>query len=208
MIAYRDVGDASGFPANMSALDHGTIGKWADEYLTGLRKRAPEAQHVTDKWPENFWFVGLIHLMFPNAKIIHVSRNPVDTCLSCFTKLTSRGLDYSYDLSEMGRYYATYAKLMDHWRSVLPADVFLDVRYEDIVADQETQARRIIDFCGLEWNDACIDFHKHKRSVSTASMTQVRRPIYQSSVERWRAYEKFLGPLLDALGDLAPERKL
>jgi len=144
--------------------------------------------------------------MLPNAKIIHVIRNPVDTCLSCFTKLSSRGLDQSYDLSELGQYYAGYARLMDHWREVLPAGAFLDVQYEDIVADQETQARRMIDFCGLEWNDACINFHKLKRSVNTASVTQVRKPIYKSSVERWRAYEKYLGPLLDALGDLAPKR--
>jgi hypothetical protein len=95
---------------------------------------------------------------------------------------------------------------MEHWRKVLPAGAFLDVRYEDIVVDQETEARHIIDFCGLEWNDACIDFHKHNRPVGTASVTQVRRPIYKSSVERWRHYEKFLGPLLKELGDLVPRR--
>jgi hypothetical protein len=174
--------------------------------MDSLRKLAPDARHVTDKMPDNFMFVGLIHVMLPNAKIIHVNRNPVDTCLSCFTKLFGGPLKHTYDLAELGRYYVDYVRLMAHWRSVLPAGAFLDVQYEDIVADQEAQARRMLDFCGLEWNDACLDFHKHKRLVDTASMTQVRRPIYTSAVERWRPYEKYLGPLLDALGDLAPRR--
>ena len=95
---------------------------------------------------------------------------------------------------------------MEHWRRVLPAGAFLDVQYEDIVADQEGQSRRILEYCGLEWNDACLDFHKNKRAVSTASVSQVRQPIYKSSVERWRPYEKFMGPLFDALGALAPNR--
>ncbi|MEO8331846.1 MAG: sulfotransferase [Gallionella sp.] len=205
-IVQREVAGKSRFPGNILALDQENLARWGDDYVAGLRKRAPDALHITDKLPDNFMFIGLIHVMLPNAKIIHVNRNPVDTCLSCFTKLSSRGLEQSYDLTELGRYYVDYARLMDHWRDVLPAGAFLDVQYEDIVAGQETQARRIIEFCGLEWNDACIDFHKHKRAVNTASMTQVRRPIYKSSLERWRAYEKYLGPLLDALGDLAPKR--
>ncbi len=205
VIAKREI-DRKTFPQNMLSIDGQELTRWGADYVAGVSSRAPDAAHITDKRPENFWFVGLIHLMLPNAKIIHVSRNPVDTCLSCFTKLASRGLEESYDLAELGAYYVDYVRLMDHWRTVLPAGSFLDVRYEDIVADQETQARRIIAFCGMEWNDACLDFHKLKRSVSTASMTQVRKPIYRSSVERWRVYEKHLGPLLDALGDLVPNR--
>ena len=143
--------------------------------------------------------------MLPNAKIIHVNRNPVDTCLSCYTQLFVHGAQIqTYDLAELGQYYVDYARLMEHWRNVLPEGAFLDVRYEDIVADLEGQARRIIDFCGMDWNDACIDFQRSRHSVRTASVAQVRQPIYKSSVERWRSYEKFLGPLLDALGDLAP----
>jgi hypothetical protein len=121
-------------------------------------------------------------------------------------QLFSYRQEQSYDLAELGRYYVDYARLMAHWRSVLPAGSFLEVQYEDIVADQESQARRMIAHCGLDWDDACLDFHDSKRSVRTASVTQVRQPIYQSSVERWRPYEKFLGPLLDELGDLAPGR--
>ena len=205
MIAKRKI-DNKFFPENILSIDKSELSKWGRDYVAGVHRRAPDALHITDKRPENFWYVGLIHLMLPNAKIIHVSRNPVDTCLSCFTKLASRGLEESYDLAELGQYYRGYIRLMDHWRTLLPANSFLDVQYEDIVADKESQARRIIDFCDMEWDDACLDFHKLKRSVSTASMTQVRKPIYKSSVERWRAYEKHLGPLLDALGDLVPNR--
>ena len=178
--------------------------KWGEEYISALKKQAPNAKHVTDKMPSNFFAIGLIHLMLPNAKIIHVNRNPIDTCLSCFTQLFSYTHEYSYDLAELGQYYAVYVRLMEHWRNVLPEGAFLDVKYEDIVSDQEMQTRRIIEYCGLEWSDACLDFHNNARPVQTASILQVRQPIYNSSVERWRRYEKSLGPLLDALGDLAP----
>jgi tetratricopeptide (TPR) repeat protein len=204
-ITQREVSGTRSFPGNILKLDCAALNKWGDDYVASLLKQAPDARHITDKMPNNFWFIGLIHVMLPNAKIIHVSRNPVDTCLSCFTKLFSGTLNQTYDLAELGRYYVDYARLMEHWRKVLPAVAFLDVQYEDVVADQETEARRMIDFCGLDWNDACIDFYKHNRPVGTASVTQVRRPIYKSSVERWRHYEKFLGPLLDTLGDLAPK---
>jgi tetratricopeptide (TPR) repeat protein len=204
-IAQRQL-QGVGFPENIRAMDQQTLTAWGADYVSGLRQRAPEAKHITDKMPADFFAVGLIHLMLPNAKIIHVNRNPVDTCLSCFTRLFNRKQNQTYDLAELGRYYVDYVRLMDHWRKVLPAGAFLDVQYEDIVADQEAQARRMLDSCGLEWDEACLDFHKHKRSIRTASVTQVRQPIYNSSVERWRPYEKHLGPLLDALGDLVPKR--
>jgi len=190
---------------NLALLDQEILTTWATEYVAGLRRRSPEAMRITDKMPINFLVSGVIHLMLPNAKIIHVSRNPVDTCLSCFTTLFRYGHGWSYDLAELGRHYVGYARLMQHWRSVLPAGAFLDLSYEDLVADQEGQTRRMIDYCGLEWDDACLDFHRNKRSVSTASLIQVRQPISSSSVERWRHYEKFLGPLLEALGELVPE---
>jgi len=201
-IAQRTVREGGGFPHNINSLDRETLAKWGEDYVTQVRQHAPDAKHITDKMPDNFKGIGLIHLMLPNAKIIHVKRNPVDTCLSCYSKLFMMGMHFTYDLAELGQYYVDYVRLMDHWRTVLPAGAFLDVQYEDIVADKESQARRIIDFCGLEWDDACLDFHKLKRSVNTASVAQVRQPIYNSSVERWRAYEKHLGPLLNALGVL------
>ncbi len=206
-IAHRKTNPATtSFPDNLRYLDPNILAAWGAEYIAALKQRAPGARHITDKMPANFFAVPLIHLMLPNAKIIHVNRNPVDTCVSCFTRLFNRKQEHTYDLAELGRYYADYARLMVQWRKVLPATAFLDVNYEDIVADQEGQARRMLDYCGLEWNDACLDFHKTKRQIRTASVTQVRQPIYNTSVERWRKYEKFLGPLLDELGDLVPNR--
>lgn len=204
-IAQRDIAGKT-FPDNVSSLDPAQLASWGADYVAGLQRRAPEARRITDKMPANFFAVGLIHPMLPNAKIIHVKRDPVDNCVSCFTQLFRMRHDYSYDLAELGRYYADYARLMEHWRAVLPEGAFLEVQYEDIVADQEAQARRIVGYCGLEWDDACLDFHKHKRAVRTASATQVRQPIYRTSVQRWKPYEKFLDPLLEALGELAPGR--
>lgn len=205
-IAQRGVaGTGAAFPENLRVLDQEQLALWGAEYVAGLQQRAPDARHITDKMPVNFLAIGLIHLMLPNAKIIHVNRNPVDTCFSCFTRLFNRKQHQTYDLAELGQYYVGYVRLMDHWRSVLPAGTFLNVNYEGIVADQATQSRRLIEYCGLEWNEACLDFHKNKRAIRTASVTQVRQPMYQSSVARWRHYEKSLGPLLDALGDLVPK---
>jgi hypothetical protein len=138
--------------------------------------------------------------MLPNAKIIHTTRHPVDTCVSCYSKLFADGLPFSYDLAELGRYYRAYSELMAHWRSVLPAGAMLDVDYEDVVDNLEGQARRLIDYCGLAWDGGCIHFHRTSRPVKTASAVQVRQPLFRSSLQRWRHYEAGLGPLLDELG--------
>ncbi|MBI1213674.1 MAG: tetratricopeptide repeat protein [Alphaproteobacteria bacterium] len=173
------------------------------EYVRRLGAHSPGAAHITDKMPQNFFSVGLIHLALPNAKIVHAMRSPVDTCVSCFTKLFAGQQDATYDLAELGRYYRAYHELMGHWRSVLPAGSFLDVRYEDVVGDIEGQSRRLLEFCGLAWDAKVLDFHKTDRPVKTASAAQVRQPLYSSAVARWRHYEKHLGPLLKELGDLA-----
>ncbi len=149
--------------------------------------------------PGNFFFIGMIHLALPNAKIVHTVRNPVDTCLSCFSNLFSGAQDFSYDLAELGRHYARYQRLMAHWHRVLPPGTILDVRYEDVVADLEGQARRLLDHCGLAWDDRCLAFNETARPVRTVSATQVREPIFRHSVERWRVYEAWLGPLLQEL---------
>ena len=155
---------------------------------------------VTDKMLSNFRFLGLVHLAFPNAPIIHTTRNPVDTCLSCFGIQFAK-LPFTYDLSELGGYYREYAALMDHWRGALPAGRVLDVRYEDVVSSFEGQARRILDHCGLEWSDSCLRFHEVNRPVRTASVAQVRQPLYTTSVGRWRPSPETLAPLMSALGD-------
>ena len=187
------------YPENLLDIDHSTLSAWGADYIARLRKHSATAQHITDKMPANYMALGLIPLMLPNAKIVHVKRNPIDTCVSCFTRLFNRHQDATYDLAELGRHYMNYERLMQHWRSLLPAGSFFEVQYEDIVVDMEEQARRLIDYVGLEWNDACLDFHKNKRSIRTASVTQVRQPIYKTSVERWRNYEPYLAPLLEQL---------
>jgi tetratricopeptide (TPR) repeat protein len=168
-------------------------------YLAAIEQLVPTASHVTDKMPTNFVFVGLIHLALPNATIIHTVRDPVDTCISCFSKLFTEGNFHTYDLAELGRYYRHYQALMAHWHRVLPLGRILDVVYEDIVADLEGMARRIVAHCGLPWDARCLDFHSTERIVRTASAAQVRRPIYASSVGRRRAYQSMLGPLLAEL---------
>jgi len=205
-ITQRDIG-LTGFPNSLHLLDPKHISAWGSEYAAALQKHAPNARRITDKMPHNFMVVGLIHLMLPNAKIIHIKRDPVDTCLSCFTKLfVGKNLKYSYELTELAQFYVNYVRLMEHWRKVLPENAFQEVHYEELVQNPEEQARRLIEYCGLEWDAECLDFHKSDRSVRTASMIQVRQPIYQSSMERWRRYEHHLMPLLDVLGDLAPNR--
>lgn len=195
---------SEGYPLSMHGLTQDDLTRMGARYVAGLRQRSATARHITDKMPANFLAVGLIHLMLPNAKIIHVKRNAADICLSGFTKLFNNSQYHTYDLAEMGRYYVNYAKVMEHWRSVLPEDAFLEVQYEELVTDKEAQTRRLIAFCGLKWNDACLESHKTERSVKTASITQVRQPVYTSSIERWRRYEKHLHPLFEALGEYAP----
>jgi tetratricopeptide (TPR) repeat protein len=166
-------------------------------YASRLQRIAPGALRVTDKQPSNFRHLGLLHLMAPQARVIHCVRDPVDTCLSCY-RLPFASVDYAFDLDELGRYYRAYEGLMEHWRAVLPNRT-LEVSYEELVADVGRQARRIVGYCGLEWDDACLAFHTTERTVRTASFAQVRMPIYQHSVERWKRYRAHLGPLLNAL---------
>jgi tetratricopeptide (TPR) repeat protein len=196
-------GQQATYPDFVPLLSSSELAKVGEVYAAKLEKHAPGSERITDKMPSNFYFLGLIHLALPGAKIIHTNRNPVDTCVSCFSKLFAGEQNQTYDMAELGRYYRAYHELMAHWRSVLPAGAFLDVQYEEVVADTEGQARRILDYCGLEWSPQVLDFHRTERPVKTASARQVRQPIYGSSVQRWRNYEKFLTPLLQELGDLA-----
>jgi tetratricopeptide (TPR) repeat protein len=172
----------------------------AARYLDRIRSAAPTVDRIVDKMPANFALLGLIHLALPNARIIHALRDPIDTCLSCCSILFVDEQPYAYDLGELGRYYRGYHALMDYWRTVLPPEILLEVRYEDLVHDLEGQARRILAHCDLPWDKTCLDFHQTRRSVRTASCVQVRQPIYHGSVGRWRPYANELKPLLQALG--------
>jgi hypothetical protein len=188
------------YPEFTTAIDSAALKQIGARYVNLIREMTPHGDRVTDKMPSNYYFAGLIHLALPNAKIIHTVRDPIDTCISCFSKLFSAEQNHTYDLGELGRYYKRYQHLMQHWHRVLPHGRILDVRYEDVVADLEGQARRIIEYCGLPWDDRCLSFHETDRPVRTASATQVRQPIYKNAVGRWRVYEEFLGPLLAELG--------
>ncbi len=191
------------FPENVQALSAQSLRAMGGDYLAALRALDRNAQRIVDKLPANFVYLGLIRLILPNAKIVHVVRDPVDTCLSCFSKLFAGEQPFSYDLGELGRYYRAYRRLMDHWRAVLPADVLIDVVYENLVDDFEAQARRLIAQCELPWDPACLMFHKTDRLVRTASLAQVRKPIYRSSIGRWRPDDAALRALLDGLNDQA-----
>lgn len=168
-------------------------------YIERLDGHAPSSPRITDKMPANFLMLGLIHALLPNARIVHVARDAVDTCLSCFTRLFERSQYHTYDQNELGRYYNAYSRIMAHWEQILPKEAFYTVRYESLVDDPETESRALLNYCGLEWHDACLSFHAAKRRVRTASVTQVRSPVYLTSVQKWRHYEKHLGPLLSVL---------
>ncbi len=168
-------------------------------YCERLRALAPGAARITDKLPANFRHLGLIHLALPSARIIHIRRDARDTCFSCYSKLFRSGLNFAYELGELGRYYRAYEALMAHWRDVLPTECLLEIQYETLVADFEHEAKRIVAFCGLEWNAACLHFYENKRAVRTLSEFQVRKPLFSDSIGRWRPYQPWLGPLLDAL---------
>ena len=183
--------------SGMTAEDYRDLGT---RYLAEIQRLAPGASRITDKMPMNFIYAGLIHLALPNASIIHTVRDPVDTCLSCFGTLFAEGQNYSYDLAELGRYYRHYQALMAHWHEVLPPGRILDVHYEDVVADLEGQARRLIAHCGLDWDPRCLAFHQTERPVLTASAAQVRQPIYRDAVGRWRVHQEALRPLIAELG--------
>ena len=173
---------------------------FANHYLNATTRLSEDASHITDKLLTNFYFLGVIYKAFPNAKVIHTMRNPVDTCLSCYTKLFKDDMAYSYDLRELGRYYKRYQALMAHWREVLPESFLLEVNYEEVVGEIEDKARQIVAFCGLDWDEQCLKFHESDRQVKTASVAQVRQPLYSTSVERWRRYEEQLQPLVEELG--------
>ena len=168
----------------------------ADEYLTLLAKLSIDARRVVDKMPANFLYLGLIHAALPNARIIHMRRNPIDTCLSIYFQNFGVVHSYANDLEDLAHYYTEYARITEHWRLTLPAGTILEVPYEGLVEEQEVWSRRMLEFSGLSWQSGCLDFHQNSRAVSTFSKWQARQPIHGSSVGRWRNYEKFVGPLL------------
>src|SRR6516162_8920631 len=198
--------DASVHPELAVGLSDAVLRAFGRNYVERMVSAAGAKDRVVDKMPSNFLFLGLIHLALPGARIIHVRRDPLDTCLSCYSLLFSEGQPFAYDLAELGRYYRAYDALMKHWRSVLPPASFIEVQYEDLVNDPEGQARRLVAHCGLDWDEQCLSFHETVRPIRTTSLVQARKPIYADSIGRSRLYGGALDPLRDALAGDAPRK--
>ncbi|MBO6564608.1 MAG: sulfotransferase [Pseudomonadales bacterium] len=189
------------YPASLPGLRKDDYANLADAYLRRLQQLSGDGGfgRYIDKHPLNFQFVGLIYAMFPNARIIHTVRNPLDTCLSCYFQNFTKGQDYSFDLTALAHFYNDYRRVMEHWETIYPGKIYT-VCYEDLVENQEEETRRLLEFMGLEFEQNCIDFHKTDRKVSTASFLQVRKPIYKSSKKRWVNYRQELSEVARIIG--------
>jgi tetratricopeptide (TPR) repeat protein len=201
--ALRLAAKATGetYPEALAGLSAPRLNELANQYLSGAGG-PPDVTYVTDKQPLNFLLLGLVNLLFPGSHVIHCVRSPLDTCVSCYMTNFERSNEFKYDLANLGAYYRQYERLTGHWKSVLTVPM-LEVRYEDVVHDMEGQTRRMLEFLGLPWDERCLRYYESGRRVRTASTDQVRRPIYTSSIGRWKLYEKHLGPLIAALGESA-----
>lgn len=188
-----------GFPQSATSLSAAEFEAMGAAYLAFVKPMAAGRRHVVDKMPSNFLYAGFIRLILPDSRVIHCRRDPVDTCLSCYTKLFAGEQPFAYDQTELGRFQRAYRELTAHWRATLPASHFLEVDYEAVVDDLEREARRMLDFLGLPWDEACLRFHETERPVRTASVNQVRQPIYRTSAGRWRKHAAELQPLIRAL---------
>ncbi|HEX2139509.1 MAG TPA: sulfotransferase [Woeseiaceae bacterium] len=197
----RLIAEEARYPRVLRELRPEQLMKFGESYIADTRFQRGEAPHFIDKMPNNFMHIGLIHLMLPNAKFIDARRHPMACCFSNYKQLFADGQEFTYDLDEMARYYEGYVQLMDHWDSALPGRV-LRVHYEQVVSDLEGQVSRILDFLGLPFEESCLRFHRTERSVRTPSSEQVRQPIYQSGLDQWRRYERWLAPLETRLSDL------
>lgn len=197
---FEESQSANAYPEVVPALSAEALERVGRAYIDRAWRNAGGASHVTDKLTGNFLHLGMIALTLPRAKIVHVVRDPRDTCFSCFANLFRLGdIPYSYDLETLGRHWLRRQSLMAHWHTLLPADRIMLLRYEDLVDDTERVLRGLLDFLGLPWNESCLDFHRQKRAVHTVSAGQVGRPIYATSVARWQRFQPHLKPLLDIL---------
>jgi len=192
---------SNAYPACLDRLTADQTNAAAAQYLSVVSSLNSSARYVTDKMPLNCMFLDLVELLFPQSHVIHCARDPRDTCLSCYLTDFAVGNAFAGDLSQLGHFYSLYRRIMGHWKQTLSVSM-LEVRYEDLVADQAGETRRVLEFLDLPWDERCMRFHENKRPVATASREQVHRPIFTSSIGRWRHYEKHLAPLIAALGSV------
>ena len=195
--------DPQTFAPAVSALGAADAAALAARYQQAYRRADPRMKRLTDKLPQNFQWLGIIALLFPRAHVIHCRRDSLDTCVSIYMQNFIDRHDYGKDLATLGAYYREYEALMKHWQEVLPITIH-DCVYEDLVSDFEPTVRAMLASLGLDWDPACLDYHRQERQVTTASLWQVRQPLFASSVGRWRNYEKHLGPLREALAGAGP----
>ena len=188
------------YPGVLAGTSSEDLRRLGEKYLSDTRVYRTDRPYFIDKMPNNFRHIGLIHLILPNAKIIDARREPMACCFSNLKQLFASGQEFTYSITDIARYYRTYLELLRHWDAVLPGRV-LRVQHEDVVDDLEGNVRRILDFCGLDFESGCVEFHKTERSIRTASSEQVRQPIFREGLDQWRNYEPWLGPLKDALGE-------
>ena len=200
----KQMSDRERYPRILHDLDPGALAQLGAQYLENTRIHRRGAPFFTDKMPNNFRHLGLIHLILPNAKIIDARRHPLDCCWSGYKQLFAEGQEFTYGLEDIGHYYAGYVDLMTHWEAVLPEGRILRVRHEDVLDDLEGQVRRILSHCGLPFEEACVRFHETDRAVRTASSEQVRQPLSRSGQDRWRPFQPYLDPLKHALGAHLP----
>jgi tetratricopeptide (TPR) repeat protein len=190
-----DIAEALGPPARVLDLTPDDFAVTGRRYLDLVGANVPDTLRLVDKMPSNFMHAGLISVILPGARMIHCRRDPLDTCLSCYSLLFARGQEYSYDLGELGRFYRLYLGLMEHWRRVLPPEALLEIDYETLVRDTQGEVRKILGFCGLPWDAACLRFHQTSRRVTSASLDQVRSPVFTKSIGRAQPFRRWLGPL-------------
>ena len=188
---------ANPYPECVSLIDQGMVDECSKRYLQELELHSPTAKRIVDKLPGNFFRIGLIKALFPNARIIDCQRNSLDNCISLFFHFFPNQ-KHAFELTELGQYYLDYRRLMSHWQTLFP-DEILTVQYEELVTDQERVSRQLIEYLGLEWDESCLDFHNNERVVLISSSIQVRQPMYEKSINRWQHYEQHLQPLIEVL---------
>ena len=199
--------NASGLTKAVARLSHDDCRRLGENYLARLDRGPKNARHTTDKMPLNFRLIGLVHLILPQAPIIHVTRDPRDTCLSCYARYFTEANAFSYDLEDLAHYYRHYAALMDRWHRLLPTGRIYTINYEALIDHPAGEIRKLLDHCGLPSEEGCLDFHRTTRAVKTASAGQVRKPLYRRSLRRWERFALNLQPLISSLGELAPRNQ-
>ena len=172
--------------------------EFGESYLTTTKKYRTNKHYFIDKMPNNFAHIGFLKMILPNAKIINAQRNPLDSCISSYKQLFYKGQSWSYDLFEIGEYYLEYQRMMDHWHQVIPGEI-LDLKYDNLINNQQHETERLLNYCGLEWEEGCLKFYETKRSINTASSEQVRQPIYKGAMNAWKNYESHIEPLIETL---------